>query len=133
MDKNELRDYWMNLLQKEGFRPEVDDDGDIVFKFEGGWYYIFPGEDDMYFHLIYPNFWPIESEEERARALLAANEATRETKVAKVFLAGNGENVWATAELFCGDPSAVEPVLNRCLRAIGAAVHMFREKMRSDN
>ena len=74
-----------------------------------------------------------ESEEERARALLAANQVTRETKVAKVFLTGNEDNVWATAELFCGAPSAVEPVFNRCLRAIGAAVHMFREKMHSDN
>ena len=52
----------------------------------------------MFFRLVFPNFWEIESDGERAQALGAAQEATADTKVAKVFLVK--DNVWASVELF---------------------------------
>jgi hypothetical protein len=129
--ETELRDFWLNLLREEGFRPEVDDDGDIRFKYEGGIYYITVSDDERYFQVIFPAFWSIESAKERSRALRAAVRATRETKVAKVFLNSREDDVWATAELFADPPSAVQPVFARCLRAIDVAIEVFREEMKA--
>lgn len=81
----------------------------------------------MFFRLVYPGFWPIESQAERIKVEKAALEATGGTKVAKVFTVD--DNVWATLELFCASPEAVKPVFSRALSALRSAVNRFREEM----
>lgn len=39
-EKEEVRIEYMNYLTEEGYRPEVDSDGDVKFKREGRTYYI---------------------------------------------------------------------------------------------
>ncbi|MCL6595365.1 MAG: hypothetical protein K6V73_04045, partial [Firmicutes bacterium] len=53
---------YLEFLAEEGYRPRLDADGDVVFKVEGGAYYILLDEDEEFFRLIYPNFWPLETE-----------------------------------------------------------------------
>ncbi len=116
------------FLLEEGYSPKIDEDGDVVFKFEGGNYVILIDEDDEdYFVLLYPSFWSIESEEERAKVILAALQATTKTKVAKV-LPGD-DNTTAAIEMFCSPPEAIRPVFQRALRALSVAVRNFREAM----
>ena len=123
---NSYREYLAEL----GYRPEVDGDGDIVFKHEGRTYCIILSEkDDTYFQLVYPNFWKIEGAEERAKVILASVTATADTKVAKVYPVN--DNVWACIEMFCATPEAVKPVFNRAISALAAGVGKFVDKMRS--
>lgn len=128
MSKTEIVSDLMEHIQTEGYSPKLDDDGDIVFKYEGRTYCIIVSEDDtMFYRIIFPNFWPIESMEERANVEIASLFACKETKVAKVFAVR--DNVWASIELFCHDASSFKGVFQRSLGALQSAASCFRNKM----
>lgn len=130
MTKQERVDMYMRYLAEEGYVPKIDEDGDIKFKFEGGIYFIIiDDEDDDFFRLVYPNFWSIDSEEERMQVYIAAAHATAETKVAKVYPVR--DNVWASIEKFCSPPEVFKSIFRRSLGALRAGVNNFREKMRT--
>lgn len=133
MDKDELIEPYKEFLAEEGFRPKSDDDGDLVFKYQGGTYLlILDPEDPEYFRLILPNFWAIESEEEYRSALRASVFATRALKVVKVYIIPSGENVSASIEMFCTDHSSTFPVFIRCLDVLMEGAQKFREIMRAE-
>jgi hypothetical protein len=127
MTREERAQAYVGFLLDEGFRPSVDADGDVVFKVEGYTYYISVGEDEEYFRLIFPNFWPLESEDERARAKAAALRVSNRMMVVKVLAIEDG--VVAKVEMFAPSPDAVFPVFHRAIRAIQGAVRAFRDEM----
>ncbi|MDZ4201879.1 MAG: hypothetical protein U1C96_07005 [Gallionella sp.] len=128
MTKQEKAEMYRSYLAEEGFTPKLDDDGDISFKFEGKNYLIIIDEGDSeFFRLVYPWFWPIESEDEREKAAQAALYASTQTKVAKVYPVR--DDTWAAVEIFCSPPEAFQAVFKRSLGALQAAVHNFRERM----
>jgi hypothetical protein len=128
MDKTERAQHYVEFLAREGFRPEIDKDGDVEFRFEGGHYGILiDPKDEAYVRVVFPNFWPIEDSQEAERVARACVFATGKTKVAKVYTAR--DNVWAAAEIFCPSTEAFEQVFPRCIGSIRAAVHNFREYM----
>ncbi len=121
---------YYEFLKEEGYVPRYDADGDIVFKVEGMSYVLFPSEDDdEYFRLSLPNFWKIESDEERQRALVAACRVNAEIKVVKVYPVA--DNVWASVEMLFDPPDAFKPVFSRALRVIRAGVEHFASIMRT--
>ncbi len=123
---------FMDYLEAEGFRPDLDKDGDIHFKAEGKNYYILNSEKDRQFvRLIYPNFWPIENDEERQRALVAANMASGRCKCCKVYV--TDDDVIAAIELFVAEPSHAVAVLSRSLRALQNGVNAFVEEMNKES
>ncbi len=127
--KGKKAEFYASFLRSEGFAPEVDKDGDVRFKAEGGTYVLFAHEaDPEYFFLLFPNFWPIESEAERRRAFEAACHATATTKVAKVYPLG--DNVSASVEMLFMDPEQCKPVFKRALAMLKGSVAMFVDKMR---
>lgn len=118
-------------LEEEGFRPSIDNDGDIVFKYEGGTYFIdIDAKDEFYVRIAYPNFWEIESEDERAKAIKCAYEATKLVKVAKISV--EEDNVWGSVELFVKDDDAFASIFMRCLMALDGAVQEFISAMNKD-
>ncbi len=128
MTERELAEMYFDFLTIEGFNPEMEE-GFIRFKTEEGVFLVVvDAEDEQYFRLIFPNFWPIESEAERLQVLAACDTATGETKVAKIFTVR--DNVWGTIELFLERPDHFRAVFQRCLRALNVAVATFAEKMR---
>lgn len=119
---------YMKFLEANGYHPELDKDGDVTFKHEGGNYIIQVDENDnVYFRLIYPNFWEIESEEERQEVLIAANVANSDIKCAKVFMLR--DNVWAVVEIYLTKPDDYEKLLSRSISSIQSVVGSFRSKM----
>jgi hypothetical protein len=117
-------------LADNGYRPEIDDDGDVRFMKEGGNYFIHaPESDETFFRVVYPNFWPIESEEERTQVYAACNHANARVKVAKVFTVR--DNVWASLELLFADDKAFEPIFERGVGLLQYAVSEFANHMRS--
>ena len=130
MTRQERLDLYREFLDQEGFRPTIDEDGDLMFKVEGKTYFVFvDGTDTQFFRLVFPSFWSIENEEERAKAYVAAHDATAQTKVAKVFVVKN--DTWASLELFCDPPETVRTVLTRGLSAVQSAVDTFARIMRA--
>ena len=129
MTKGELADIYSDFLTRQGFRPEIDKDGDVKFYFEGGLYYILISEKDPeFFRLVYPNFWEIENDQEKMKATIAASFATADTKVAKVFVLR--DNVWASVESFFESPDHFMGVFKRSMSALRTAVSTFRDNMK---
>jgi hypothetical protein len=122
-------DIYMEFLAEEGFRPKLDEDGDITFRCEGKTFLIFRSHgDEQLFRLGALWIWPIESEEERQRALVAAAETTAQLKVVKVF--PMNDDIWATVELLFEEPGQVRAVFPRALALCQAGVEQFGSKMR---
>jgi hypothetical protein len=93
-EKIELQEMYMDYLRQEGYAPSVDSDGDVAFKSDGRTYYIIVDEGDpVYFKIMFPNFWEIESGAERTNASAVIMSVNRGVKVAKVYI---GSNDYAT-------------------------------------
>lgn len=129
MTWSEIRDLHVEFLTEQGFRPKVDDEGDIHFRYEGRHHFIMETQEDTYFHLLFPNFFPLSSEVEIQEAALAASAASRVTKVAKVYLNPALDNVSASVELLVAEPTDVHDQLLRCLGILGTATGKFLEEM----
>lgn len=128
MDQTE---FFLTFLREEGFRPELTEYGNVLFRFEGGNYLLMIHEDDQqYYQLFYSNFWRIDSAEELQRALLYANEVCRWIKVAKVYVNEEQTNVSAAVEMYIGELDAIRPCFMRTLTTLQGAINRFREHMR---
>ncbi len=129
VNKAQRIQVYYDFLKNEGYLPQLDRDGNIVFKVEGRTYLVLLDEqDEPFFRLVFPNFWRIESEEERHKVERAALIATAGTKVAKIFPIS--DNTWGTIEMFAATPESVLPVFMRSLSALNTAVMKFVEEMR---
>lgn len=129
MTKAERISMIVDHLSREGYRPEIDEDGDVRFKVEGRTCFVIFDDDPTFFRLAFANFWPIENERERALVMEACSHASMTTKVVKVFTVN--DNVWASVELFVAPPNAVLHVLQRSIAALQVGVHHFRSRMHS--
>ena len=84
---------------------------------------------DEFFRLVYPNFWEIESDEERIKAYIAASTATANVKVVKVH--PQGDNVWASIEMFISPMENFQAVFARSMSALQSGIKRFRDEMKT--
>lgn len=127
----ELQQMYMDYLKGEGYKPEIDSDGDVGFKKEGRYYYVSiqaQEKDPEFFRLVFPKFWKIESEKERSQVLAAADQANAIAKVSKVYT--QDDNVWASAEILVDRPEHAKAVFKRALATVENAVSTFLTKMK---
>ena len=132
--EGKLPDMYAEYLKSEGYSPKIDQDGDVLFKYEGRTYYIPIDEDDPeFFIVVYPNFWEVESNAEKELALKIAHKVTDTTKMAKVHLNSQGTNVSIRTGTLLKNPDDFKHVLPRMLNAIANARQEFIEGMRDGN
>ena len=118
----------LDFLAEEGFRPQLDDEGDVLFKFEGGTYFLITSEEDAsYFALYYLRFWALEDPAERLRAHEAAAQAHRRVRVGRLTILD--DDVTASIQAYLPDGEAWRGVLMRNLSGLQALVRTFREQM----
>lgn len=116
-------------LEAEGYRPEIDRDGDVMVMHEGRTFYIEAvASDEVFYRVFHLYFWPVDGDAELERAYRAAHEVGLTVKVAKVFVS-EGQAI-ATAELYGDSVHAILPILTRAIRATQAAASKFAEVMR---
>ena len=122
---------YLACLRDEGYKGEVDNDGDIHFKYEGMDYFILVHEDDEQFHkILFPRFWALETQEEKVKALIASNSMNRQYKNGKVYLVGELENVAASIELFLNDPNDFQKLFSRMMGILQKMVNDFVAEMK---
>ncbi|GAA5511369.1 hypothetical protein Dcar01_00076 [Deinococcus carri] len=115
-------------LEAQGFTVEEAGELGLRFQYEGGTYYLPPsGADTEFFHLLFPNFWELESDEEFGRALVACDAVNREAKLVKLHTAEG--DVWAGVEALHDSPEAFITHLPRYLSYVQEAVRVFRDAM----
>lgn len=118
----------LEFLAEEGFRPSLDDEGDVVFKFEGGWYFLITSKEDAtYFALYHLRFWSLDDAAERLRAHEAAAQAHMRIRVGRITVLD--DNVSASVDAYLPDDQAWRDLLMRNLSGLQAVVGAFREHM----
>ena len=129
--REQLQALYMEYLKKEGYVPEIDEDGDVMFKYNGGTYFVAVDEEDLeFFQVVFPNFWEIESVSERQQALEACDKSNRDSKVSKIYLMG--DNTWGAVEIFVQRPDGFKPVFKRAMSALENGVETFVKEMRGE-
>lgn len=120
--------YLEELLKEEGYRPYVDEDGDLIFKAESK-NLLIPADrgDEEFLRIALPNFWSIDSELERLMTDKAASEVNRTVKAVKVFPVE--DNIWASVEIFASPIQSVHDVLPRYIQVLLLALDEFRQQM----
>ena len=108
----ELKELVKDYLSSEGYKCEVDEDGDLHFKYEGHhFFFCNNGDDEQFFRIIMPNIYDLE--DNRTRVLEAINKVTSEMKVLKSFLVE--DHLWLSIEMFVSSTPNVEEYIVRCL------------------
>lgn len=111
-------DLMKEYLANEGYRYDIDSDGDIHFKYEGvNLYFTDNGDDQSFFRIIMPNIYEVENN--REKVLEAVNAVCRDIKVVKAFLLR--DSLWLAVEMFIDGTPDVGDFFSRCLGALMAA------------
>ena len=127
----QLQKMYQEFLVDEGFKPEVDEDGDVRFKREGKTYFInVEAEDPECFRLVLANIWPIESEDERKLVMVAMDHCNAQAKVAKAYMVK--DNVWVAIESFIAKPEDFKAIFKRSLSALDHGVSLYATRMREE-
>ena len=126
MKKKELI---LATLEKMGYSPELDNDGDIRLLYQMKTIYVMTGdEEEPYISMMLPQFHEIEDGQE-TMVLAVCNKLTRELKLAKVYIDQTFKNVTATCEFFYANNEALEQNLRNSLQMLGVVRTVFRKDL----
>lgn len=126
MNKKELI---LKTLEKIGYSPELDSDGDIMLHYQMKAIYVMTGdEDEPYISMMLPQFHEIDEGKETL-VLAVCNKMTRELKLVKVYIDQTFKNVTATCEFFYANEESLEQNLRNSLQMLGIVRTVFRNDM----
>ena len=126
MSKKELI---LKTLEKMGFSPEMDSDGDIMLCYQMKHIYVMTGdEDEPYVSVMLPQFHEVDEGQETL-VLAVCNKMTRELKLAKVYIDQTFKNVTATCEFFYANEESLEQNLRNSLQMLGVVRTVFRNNL----
>lgn len=134
-----LTQHFQSMLDKEGYnRGQISWDADantsdLVFKVEGrGYILIADADDNDFVRLMFPNFWPIVSDEEFAAALQAISLVNARCKGAKIHASSKNDNIIATVEFLIDaqNPQLKSSLFLRYIRMLNKAADEFARFMR---
>ena len=103
-------DLVKEYLASEGYRYDIDSDGDLHFKIESlNLYCTNNGNDEQFFRIIMPGLYEVENN--REKVLEACNKISRDYKVLKAFLVE--DRLWLTVEMFVDSSPEVGDFIQR--------------------
>lgn len=123
MDNKEIV---MQALREKRLNPSIDEDGDIVFKWQlKKVCFITKHLDQNFLHLLFPCFRDVEEGNE-VLELATCNKVTRDTRYLKTFVLSDGKNISASMELTFIDEASLRKGIDVCLELIGTARSIYR-------
>ena len=109
----------MNAVEDMGYKPEVDDDGDVFFRYQMKNIYVMMGdEEENYVVVLMPQFIEVEEGEETL-SLALCNKLTRDVKLAKVYIDNNLKTVTSSCEFFYTDETSIRNNMEHSLEILG--------------
>lgn len=122
--KTKLGEY----LTKAGYCPEEEDFG-FIFKQKNLTFYIFwDDKDDQYIRLVLPNIYNVD-DNNRIKAIKAANEVNIEWKVIKALVFS--DYVWVAAELLIDKDPNLADMIPRTIQILMSGRDSFYEHLKS--
>lgn len=119
----------LQFLKDQGLQPHVQDDGDILFKYQMMTFIYFASHEDInYFRLGLPFIYEF-SEETRPVILAAANKLNCMAKCAKFVV--TDDNVWITVDTLLDSTPKLEDFVPRLLELLIAIRQEFYKELTS--
>ena len=107
MNKKEMI---LSILEKKGYKPEIDNDGDILIRYQMKSIFVIVGNiEDTYVSVLLPQFHEIVDGEEPL-VLATCNKMTRDLKMVKVYVDQTFKKVSATCEFFFSDEKIFDAI-----------------------
>lgn len=114
-------------LKTQGLMPRIDDDNDIIFKYQMLTFIYFNNdEDEQFFRLALPGIFDV-SEENRTTVLEAMNEVNKRMKVAKAYIPR--DDVWVAAEIMMDSTPELDDLVPRLLNILLGARKEFYDQI----
>ncbi|GAB95699.1 hypothetical protein BJY21_000729 [Kineosphaera limosa] len=126
--ENPLRDTVIDVLQGEGFRPEVDGDGDVSFKIEGQQLFVHCTEGELPVVRVFGQ-WQIADNlpSDPLTQLRAANDLSLRLNIVKAGI--NGGTLVVTCEHIVHPGADVRQLIQLSYQLVLTAVQMWHQLM----
>lgn len=113
----------LNFLKEQGFCPQIDENNNIVFKYQMRTFVFFNDDEDAsFFQLAMPAIYDV-TEENRGLVLETINKINIGYKVVKVGIVG--ESVWGSFEVLLDTTPNIEDIMPRALQMLMGAQQKF--------
>ena len=117
----------LNFLRQQGFIPEVDEGGNIDFKYQmASFVFINNDEDEEFFQLMMPCIFDV-TDDNCDMVMEAANKVNRQIKVVKACVIN--DSVWLLFESLLDHSPEVSDIIPRALNILQGARRQFYEEM----
>ena len=114
-------------IESLGYKPHVDDDGDICVRFQMKSIFFLTGqEEEQYISAILPPFSEV-NEGEETLTLVVCNKVSRELKLAKVYIDQTLKSVPACCELFYTDMESLQNNDEHVLNILGMVRSVYHK------
>ncbi len=115
-----------NWLRNQGFRCNLDEEGDAIFKYEGANMFVSVDKDDpLFLKIVMPTIYEVT--DDYAKVLEAVNTVTSKVKVLKAMLIGG--RVHLSIEMFVDTTPEVDDFFERCCDILIAGRKIFASAM----
>lgn len=129
-DESPLRDSVLKVLEGEGFRPEVDTDGDVSFKVEGQQLFIRCMDGEPSLLRVFGQWQVADLEADLLKRLNAANDITLSLNIIKVGIAN--DNLVVSGEHIVSPDTDLVMVLQSTSAMILQAVQLWHQAATSE-
>ncbi len=124
MNKRELI---LRVIEGLGYKPQVDDDGDVKIRYQMKTIFVLVGdEDDTYTLLTMPNFCDVEDGAEHI-ALAVCNKLTRDLRLAKVYVDHTFKYVSANCDFYYTDEASLKLNIENSLKILGVVRTLYKK------
>lgn len=114
-------------LKSQGLMPKIDEDNDIIFKYQMLTFIYFNNDDDeQFFRLALPGIFDV-TEENRPTVLEAMNEVNKRMKVVKAYIPK--DDVWIAAEIMMDSTPELDDIVPRLLNILLGARKEFYDQI----
>ena len=122
----------VSVLQSLGFKPQIDDEGDIFVRYQMKTFYVMGAnsDDEDYLVVVFPQMYEV-NEGEETKVLAACNKITREIKLTKVYIDQTLKNVSASCEFYYNGEESLKTCLDKAIEILGMVRSTFIKTMRS--
>lgn len=122
----------VSVLQSLGFKPQIDDEGDIFVRYQMKTFYVmgYNSDDEDYLVVVFPQMYEV-NEGEETKVLAVCNKITREIKLTKVYIDQTLKNVSASCEFYYNGEESLKTCLDKAIEILGMVRLTFIKTMRS--
>lgn len=122
----------VSVLQSLGFKPQIDDDGDIFVRYQMKTFYVMGAnsDDEDYLVVVFPQMYEV-NEGEETKVLATCNKTTREIKLVKVYIDQTLKNVSASCEFYYNGEESLKTYLDKAIEILGMVRLTLIKTMRS--